>query len=122
MNKSKQKEKRKIRVRAKIKGTKERPRLSVFRSNRFISAQLIDDEKGKTLLLVSEKHLDSKKLKKEKETIGQKTERARKLGLLLGKMAASRKIEAVIFDRGRYTYHGRVKALAEGAREGGLKF
>lgn len=114
MNKLKQKEKRKIRVRAKIKGTKERPRLSVFRSNRFIFAQLIDDERRKTLFGVSEKHLDTKKVSK--------TERARKLGLLLAKMAAPRKIKKIVFDRGKYAYRGRVKALAEGAREGGLEF
>lgn len=113
MNKSRQKIKRKLRTRAKISGTGERPRLSVFRSNRFIYAQLIDDKTQKTLLGVSENELSEK---------GQKIERAKKLGLLLAKKAFSKKIKKVVFDRGGSSYHGRVKALAEGAREGGLQF
>lgn len=110
----KQKLKRQKRVRAKVKGTPQAPRLSVFRSNRHIFAQVIDDTKGKTLVAVSEKELDSKNLKK--------MEKAKKLGLVLAKKAKLKKIEKVVFDRGSFKYHGRVKALAEGAREGGLKF
>ena len=99
------------RVRAKIKGTAERPRLSIFRSNKYIYAQLIDDEKGETLLSV-----DSRKIKKTK------TEAAREVGKLLAKEATKKKIKKIIFDRGGYKYHGRVKAVAEGAREEGLQF
>lgn len=110
--------KRKIRVRAKITGTKNRPRLSVFRSNRYIFAQLIDDEKGHTILGVSEKEID----KNPQAFAGNKTDRARKLGILLAKKGLSKKIKAVVFDRGSFRYHGRIKALAEGAREGGLEF
>ncbi|KKR76917.1 MAG: 50S ribosomal protein L18 [Candidatus Levybacteria bacterium GW2011_GWA2_40_8] len=106
--------KRKIRIRAKIYGTKDKPRLSVFRSNKYISAQIIDDEKGETLLSLSEKSLKS-----GQET---KAERAKALGLLLSQKAKLRKITKIIFDRGSYSYHGRVKALAEGLREGGLNF
>ncbi len=107
--------KRQIRVRSKIKGTRQRPRLSVFRSNRFIYAQLIDDDKGQTIIELSEKELDNKTLKT-------KTERAKALGIILAKQAKTKKINTVVFDRGSYAYHGRVQALAEGAREGGLKF
>lgn len=100
------------RVRSKIKLNK--IRLSVFRSNKYISAQIIDDKKGVTLLSVSEKEIKGEKVTK--------TERAKSLGLLLAKKSKNKKIEKVVFDRGRFKYHGRVKALAEGAREGGLKF
>jgi large subunit ribosomal protein L18 len=110
-----QKQKRQVRVRAKIFGTKDKPRLSVFKSNRYIFAQVINDEKGDTLVGVSEKELNLK----EKSN---KTDRARALGVALAKKALGKKIKAVAFDRGSYPYHGRVKALAEGAREGGLKF
>lgn len=107
--------KRARRVRKKVVGSETRPRLSVFRSNKSIFAQLIDDEKGKTLLAISEKSLS----KVEKKT---KTEKAKELGILLAKKSLTKKIETVIFDRGAHLYHGRIKALAEGAREGGLKF
>lgn len=106
---------RKIRVRAKIKGTLKKPRLSVFRSNKFIYAQIIDDENGKTIVGVSEKNLALK------ESVN-KTVRSKELGTLIAKKAQDKKIKEVIFDRGSYKYHGRVKAVAEGAREGGLKF
>lgn len=109
------KEKREKRTRAKIKGTVNRPRLSVFRSNKFIYAQLIDDEKKQTILGVSEKNI-------EKRIQGSKIDRAKALGIFLGKRALAKKIKKVVFDRGCYKYHGRVKALAEGAREGGLIF
>lgn len=103
------------RVRAKINGTKECPRLSVFRSSQHIYAQLIDDVKGKTLVSFSdEKIKDSKKM--------DKTQVAKEVGISLAKKALKEKIEKIVFDRGGYKYHGRIKALAEGAREGGLKF
>lgn len=101
-------------MRAKISGTMERPRLSVFRSHKYIYAQLIDDDKKKTILSSSDQ-----KLKRGKKT---KTEAAKELGKLIAEKALEKKIEKVIFDRGSQRYHGRVKALAEGAREGGLKF
>ena len=115
MNKIGREIKRKIRVRSKVKGTCARPRLSVHRSNKFIYAQLIDDDKAETILGVSEKNLG-------KEIKGKKSDKARELGLLLAKMAISKKIKAVVFDRGSYAYHGRIKQVAQGAREGGLKF
>jgi large subunit ribosomal protein L18 len=105
--------KRQKRVRAKLAKTRGKLRLSVFRSNKFISAQIIDDEKKTTLVAVSEKELAEK---------GIKTEKAKKLGAMLAKKAIDKKIKEVIFDRGQYAYHGRVKAFAEGAREGGLVF
>lgn len=137
-------EKRKARVRAKIRGTLTRPRLSVFRSNRYIYAQLINDERGKTLVTASEFNLRSggkpatlKKKKSEKtENLAAsdnsvssvlqekhpKTERARLVGKILAQKALKAGIRKVVFDRGPYKYHGRVKALAEGVRKGGLKF
>lgn len=111
------KRKRAIRVRAKSKILGSRPRLSVFRSNKYIYAQIIDDKKGKTLVAVSEKNLSGGGEKKET-----KIEKAQKLGRLLAKKALDEKIKAVTFDRGGYRYHGRVRALAEGAREEGLSF
>ena len=103
------------RVRAKVFGTASVPRLCVFRSAKHIYAQLIDDEKSKTLVSVRDRELRKKK--------GQtKMEQAKEVGKLIAKKALAKKIEKVVFDRGGYTYHGRVKALAEGAREGGLKF
>jgi len=111
----KQKQRRQIRVRSKIIGRKDRPRLSIFRSNRYIYAQLIDDEKGKTILGVSEKNLDNIKGMK-------KIEIAKALGLFLAKKAIMKKIKKIVFDKGSYTYHGRVRLFAEAAREGGLEF
>lgn len=107
---------RKIRVRGNIHGTVEKPRLSVHRSNAAMYVQLIDDVNGKTLLGLSEKHLDAKNGKMPK------TEKAKALGMLAAKKALEQKITAVVFDRGSYAFHGRVKAVAEGAREGGLQF
>lgn len=109
------KNKRQVRTRKKIEGTTERPRLSVFRSNKYIYAQLIDDKGHKTLLGLSEKKLDDLKGK-------QRLEKAHLLGQKLAKIALDKKIKKIIFDRGCYAYHGRVKKVAEGAREGGLKF
>jgi large subunit ribosomal protein L18 len=103
------------RVRNKVLGTAERPRLVVFRSNRGIAAQLVDDVERKTLAAAG--HGELKKTLK-----GSKTEQAAEVGKLLAAAAAKAGIETVVFDRGGYLYHGRVKALADGAREGGLRF
>ena len=108
-------ERRHRRVRLKISGTAERPRLVVRRSNRGIEAQLVDDVEGKTLASAS--HLGVKKTFK-----GTKSEQAAEVGKLLAAAATKAGIETVVFDRGGYLYHGRVKALADAAREGGLKF
>lgn len=108
------------RIKAAIKSGSERPRLSVFRSNRYVFAQIIDDAKGVTL--VSSGDLKSKGKAKPASPVGGKTESAKNVGLELAKAAKLKKIEFVAFDRGGYKYQGRVKALAEGAREGGLKF
>jgi len=104
----------------KIKGTTKRPRLSVFRSSKAIYAQIIDDGKGKTLVAASEKDLN-KKTKKQKNQ-KTRTQKARMVGEILAQKASKKDIKTVVFDRGKYRYHGRVKALAEGARKGGLKF
>ena len=108
-------ERRHRRVRKKIFGTAERPRLVVFRSNRGITAQLVDDLEGKTLAAASWQSL-------KKSFKGNKTEQAAEVGKLLAENAKKADVETVVFDRGGYLYHGRVKALAEAAREGGLKF
>ena len=101
------------RVRKNLSGTAERPRLVVFRSNRGIEAQLIDDLEGKTLAAASWLHAKG---------AGDKSAQAEAVGKLLAERAKAAGIEAAVFDRGGYLYHGRVKALAEGAREGGLTF
>ena len=106
--------KRRRRVRAKVRGTAERPRVAVFRSNRGIFAQLIDDDAGRTLAAVNWTEADLRSLKP--------MEQAGKAGQLLAERAKAAGVETVVFDRGGYQYHGRVKALAEGAREGGLNF
>lgn len=103
------------RIRKKIRGTAVRPRLSVFRSNRAIYCQLIDDVAGHTLVAASSQEAGV-------GTEGNKTDQAKKVGKLLAERAQAANVETVVFDRGGYLYHGRVKALAEGAREGGLKF
>jgi large subunit ribosomal protein L18 len=102
------------RIRRHIVGTAERPRLVVFRSNRGIEAQLVDDVEGRTL--VSASHLALEKFQ------GPKSEQAAAVGKLLAEKAKKAGIETVVFDRGGYLFHGRVKALADGAREGGLRF
>ena len=102
------------RVRGKISGTAERPRLVVFRSNRGIEAQLVDDAESKTVAAASWLNLKSFK--------GDKRSQAAEVGKLLAQQAKQAGIETVVFDRGGYLYHGRVKALADAAREGGLKF
>ncbi len=106
---------RQRRVRGKVSGTAERPRLAVFRSNLGIYAQLIDDLEGKTIASASWKGLP-------KSFKGTKTEQANEVGKRLAEAAEKAGIEACVFDRAGYLYHGRVKALAEGAREGGLTF
>jgi large subunit ribosomal protein L18 len=105
---------RRRRVRAKVRGTAERPRLSVFRSNRGIQAQLIDDVRGHTLAAVSWTEDDLKSLGR--------SEQAKKAGELLAERGKAAGVETAVFDRGGYRFHGRVKALADGARESGLKF
>ena len=106
--------KRRRRVRSKVHGSAERPRISVFRSNRGIQVQLIDDDAGRTLASVNWIESDLRSLKP--------MEQATRAGKLLAERAKAAGIETAVFDRGGYQYHGRVKALAEGAREGGLAF
>lgn len=130
------------RVRSKVFGTAALPRLCVFRSNKYIYAQLIDDKKGHTILSSSDLELQKSRLRrgsggrakvksqkhapshpsKVRIGAGSKVDIAKEVGKLIAKKALKKKIEKVVFDRGGYKYHGRVKALAEGAREGGLKF
>ena len=107
-------ERRHRRVRGKVSGTAERPRLAVFRSNVGISAQLVDDRAGKTIAAASWQGLSTFK--------GNKTDQAKEVGKVLAANAKAAGISVCVFDRGGYLYHGRVKALAEGAREGGLTF
>lgn len=104
---------RQVRIRSKVLRNTDRLRLSVYRSNKYIFAQIIDDKKGQTLIGVSQKSL---------KTAGTKTERAKALGLLLASKAKAKKITKIVFDRGRHSYHGRVKAVAQGLREGGMEF
>jgi large subunit ribosomal protein L18 len=105
---------RRRRVRSKVHGSAERPRISVFRSNRGVFAQLIDDDAGRTIAAVQWTEADLRSLKP--------MEQANEAGKLLASRAKAAGIDTAVFDRGGYQYHGRVKALAEGAREGGLKF
>jgi len=108
-------ERRHRRIRGKVAGTAERPRLAIFRSNKGIFAQLIDDASGRTLAGASWLGL-------KKSFKGNKSAQATEVGKALAEAAKKAGIEAVVFDRGGYLYHGRVKALADGAREGGLRF
>ena len=114
ITKERRRQKIRGRIRKKVSGTKARPRLSVYRSNRDIYAQLIDDEQGHTLLSISSSRL--------KTLTGNKVEKSKEGGKALAQEAMAAGISQVVFDRGGYLYHGRVKALAEGAREGGLQF
>lgn len=109
-------ERRKQRVRKKIKGTAERPRLNVHRSNKHMYAQIIDDVSGMTLVSASTK------IKALEGLDGKKLDAAKKVGETIGKLAIEKGIDKVVFDRSGYIYHGRIKALADGAREAGLKF
>ena|SRR5947209_7254862 len=106
--------KRRRRVRAKVRGSADRPRLSVFRSNKGVFAQLIDDTGGRTIAAVNWTEPEVRSL--------QSMEQAKRVGELLAQRAKEAGIESCVFDRGGYQYHGRVRALAEGAREGGLAF
>ena len=115
INKKAMRLKRHVRVRGKVSGTAERPRLNVFRSNANIYAQIIDDVNGVTLV-------SANTLEKGFEGATGNAEAAKKVGVTLAERAQAKGIETVVFDRGGYVYHGRVAALAEGAREGGLKF
>ena len=112
---NKQRLKRHVRVRGKISGTAERPRLAVYRSNANISAQIIDDTKGVTLVSAST-------LEASFEGLGSNKEAAKKIGMIIAERTLAKGITAVVFDRGGYIYHGRVSELAAGAREGGLSF
>ena len=113
MNRTKEQSRKRLhlRIRNKVSGTSERPRLSVYRSNKAIYCQLIDDLKGQTLAAASSQGVK-----------GNKSEQAAEVGKIIAERAKASGIEAVVFDRGGYRYHGRVRALADGAREGGLKF
>ena len=130
LEKQEKRHRRHKKVRAKISGTKEIPRFCVFRSAKHIYGQLIDDEKGKTILNVndlniknSKPQLKTLKLNETETTIRTgKVEVAFRVGELIAEKAIENKIEKVVFDRGGYKYHGRVRAMAEGAREGGLRF
>ena len=115
IDRNKQRLKRHLRVRAKVSGTAEMPRLAVYRSNAHISAQIIDDVAGTTLVSAST-------LEKTYEGIGSNKAAAAKIGEIIAERAIAKGITAVVFDRGGYIYHGRVSELAEGARKGGLKF
>ena len=115
VNKNAMRLKRHVRVRGKISGTPERPRLNVFRSNANIYAQIIDDVNGVTLV-------SANTLEKEFEGATGNCEAAKKVGQVIAERAKAKGIEEVVFDRGGYIFHGRVAALAEGAREAGLKF
>jgi len=119
--------KRKTKIRAGLRRVTGRLRLSVFRSNKYIYAQIVDDQQGKTLAAASEK--DLKKLKTKpacrqgrNEKLKTKIDKAKAIGEVLAKKALRKKIKKVYFDRGGYKYHGRIKALAQGARKGGLEF
>jgi large subunit ribosomal protein L18 len=114
LTKPQQRLRRRRRVRARIRGTAERPRLSVYRSNRGVFAQLIDDESGRTLAAASWTEPELRKL--------DSMEQAKRAGTLLAERAKAAGVETCVFDRGGYRFHGRVAAIAEGAREGGLKF
>lgn len=115
--KKEKRKKRHQRIREKVRGTAEKPRLCVFRSNKHIYAQLIDDDNNVTLASATDLELKGKKKKSSK-----RTKASFEVGKLIAKKAKEMDIEKVVFDRAGYTYHGRVKSLAEGAREGGLKF
>lgn len=113
LNKYEHKKRRHTRIRAKVRGTSQRPRLAVFRSNQHLTVQAIDDTQGKVLFALSDKDVKGKKK-------GQKM--AKELGAMAASKLKEKGVELAVFDRGGYKYHGNVKALAEGAREGGLQF
>jgi large subunit ribosomal protein L18 len=112
-------QRRHLRIRKKVSGTQERPRLSVFRSQKHIQAQLVDDTSGHSLLGATDY---SGEIREKVSGLSGKLDKSREVGRYLGQKALEAGITQVVFDRGGYLYHGRVKALAEGAREAGLKF
>jgi large subunit ribosomal protein L18 len=120
--KQKRKIRRNIRTRAKIFGSTDRPRLSVFRSLSHIYAQIIDDNKGQTLVEANDLELKKNKVEKGEDHLKGKIALAHRVGMLLAERAIQKNIKKVVFDRGSFLYHGRVEALAEGARKGGLEF
>ena len=130
LEKQEKRHRRHKRIRAKVFGTADKPRLCVFRSEKHIYAQLINDEKAKTIVVSSDLELKEDKssfrpfaaARVFKKNRGTKINKAKEIGKLIAKKAKDLKIERVVFDRGGYKYHGRVRAVAEGAREGGLKF
>ncbi len=115
-NKRLRREKIKQSIRSKVEGSSDKPRMSVFRSNKHISVQIINDETGATLASATSS------CKEMADFAGNKTEQAKKVGEMISKAAAEKGISTVIYDRNGYLFHGRVKALADAAREGGLKF
>ncbi len=126
LNKNQKRDRRRRRIRARVFGTALRPRLSVFRSNSHIYCQIVDDQKGITLVSVSDKEvvadIKDKKGPESKVEILSKKDLAFAVGSMLALKSAKKKIKRVVFDRGGYKYHGRVAFLAEGARKGGLEF
>ncbi len=110
-------ERRRVRIRKKVFGTTERPRLNVFRSTKHIYAQVIDDTKGVTIAASSTMAKETRG-----QVTGKKVDKAKAVGIAVAAACKAKNIETVVFDRGGYRYHGRVKAVADGAREGGLKF
>ncbi|MDP3772543.1 MAG: 50S ribosomal protein L18 [bacterium] len=114
-------ERRHIRIRAAVKGTADRPRLAVFRSNRWVWVQLIDDTAGRTLAAATDFHEKKKSAKKADDSSAERTRRGTVVGTAIAKRAGELKIERAVFDRGGYRYHGMVRAIAEGARSGGLQ-
>jgi large subunit ribosomal protein L18 len=124
--KNEKKQRRHKRIRAKVFGSAEKPRLCVFKSSKHIYAQIIDDEKSKTLFSASDFEVKKNKAKSKtedsKERLSRKNAIAFEVGKLIAKKAVEGKIKKIVFDRSGYAYHGNIKSLAEGAREGGLKF
>lgn len=117
LSKNEERKRRKVRIRKKISGTEERPRLVVFRSNLHLYAQIVDDAEGVTLASAS-----TQVLSKKGDKCGSNVEGGKKVGLEVARVAMEKGIKSVVFDRNGYLYHGKIKAVAEGAREGGLDF
>ena len=121
LEKQEKRKRRHKKIRTEIRGTAEIPRLCVFKSLNHIYAQVINDDKAQTLFSVSDEEISKKTSSKNKKYSG-KSEKAYEVGKLTAEKAAEKKIKKIVFDRAGYKYHGRIKALAEGAREGGLQF
>jgi len=122
INKKEKRKKRHARVRGKISGTSDCPRLCVFRSLQHVYCQLVNDEKGRTIVAASDLEIKKSKSSKSEKGLTGKKALAFEVGKLIAEKAQEKKIKKVVFDRGGFTYHGRIKALADGAREGGLEF